>query len=367
MSNKQFYEYFEIHTQIKLEIYNEYLKRYLPILLQAGSVESIYIYDMFCGKGFTSGGQKGSAVLGIEEVIDSVSRIGSRKKVHICLSDSDKDNCLELQQIVNTLRKPGNIFIDVSCKEFHEAVDDSNNRHGGGRVNSREKILYFIDPYGYKNTDPKTILDIKQNDNAEVMLFVPVRHIFRFLGSKRPSKALDKWRQFLEYEDEISDISEMIKDICVKFTRENFKTGYFTLTNQTSGNEYALFFLSSNLLGLEKFNEVKWSFDKVQGRYIDKNYECSVASCIGDDLHKNELCLLKNSLLQEIRSLPNMTISNVDLYEFIIQNGYLPKHFNLLWKEEKFLKKKFTTERKRGNYLNYGNYIKTKVLALFSI
>lgn len=367
MSKRNFFDTFEAHTEIKLAIYTEYLRRYLPILLHARSVESIHIYDMFCGRGYTSDGKKGSAVLGIEEVVNSVTRIGTKKEVYIHLSDCDKVNCSEISHIVSTLKLPSNITVDVSCKDFHEAVNDSNNRQTVGRINNKEKLLFFIDPYGYKDTDPRTIVDIKQNDNAEVIMFVPIRHIFRFLSSKQPNRALDKWRSFVEYHDGISEISELISAICTKFAHENFNTGYFMFVNQKSGNEYTLFFLSSNLLGLEKFNEVKWSFDRVQGTKISKDFECSVASCIEDDLHKNELSILKDRIIQEVNSLPGLTISNVDLYEYIVQNGYLPKHFNQLWKNDKFLNKKFTTSRRQGNYITYEYYSNSEILVLFSV
>jgi three-Cys-motif partner protein len=366
VNNKSFFDSFETHTKIKLDIYNEYLRRYLPILLYSQYVDSIHIYDMFCGRGYTSDGHKGSAVLGIEEVVNSVTTIGSSKHVHLNLSDCDEENCLVLGNIVNTLQIPSNIFVDVSCKEFHHAVSESILRHMDKSVMHHEKILFFIDPYGYKEADPHTILDIKKNENAEVILFVPVRHMFRFYNSTQPNKSLDKWRDFLGNPDGITDISEFIRAICTRFTDENINASYFMLTSQKSGNEYALFFLSSNLLGLEKFNEVKWNFDRVQGIGIKKDFECSFASCIENDLHKNELSILKENIISTIDSLPRSAISNVDLYELIVKKGYLPKHFNQLLADDKFLNKKYTGDKRNGNYLSYKYYSKSEVLVLFS-
>lgn len=367
MNNKNFYDSFETHTKLKLEIYNEYLRRYLPILLHAKNVYSIHIYDMFCGRGYTSDGQKGSAVLGIDEVLCSVSQIGTGKQVHLHLSDCDEDNCLVLGNIVSTLKLPSNIIVDVSCKEFHHAVNESNMRHKDKGVNQHEKILFFIDPYGYKDADPHTILDIKKNENAEVILFVPVRHMFRFYNSTQPNKSLDNWRDFLGNPEGIPNISEFTSAISTRFSQENINASYFMLTNQKSGNEYALFFLSSNLLGLEKFNEVKWNFDRVQGIGIRKDFECSVATCIEDDLHKHELSILKEVIINTINALPGSTISNVELYELIVKKGYLPKHFNQLLTEDKFLKKNCMEDRRRGNYISYKYYSISENLVSFSV
>lgn len=75
MSDSDFFESFCIHTEVKLKLYGDYLQRYLMILLRVGSIHSIHIYDLFCGKGETDEGQTGSALIGVQHVLSSVTEL----------------------------------------------------------------------------------------------------------------------------------------------------------------------------------------------------------------------------------------------------------------------------------------------------
>lgn len=369
MSNKSFFGSFETHTKVKLTIYHEYLKRYLRILQHAGPVESIHIYDMFCGKGYTADNQKGSAILGIEEAITSVSETRTNKQVYIYLNDYDENNCEALRQHVESLEYiPSNVTVEISCKDFHGSLDDIYQSCRSGQFSANDRLLFFIDPYGYKYTDPETMVSIMESFNAEVMLFIPITNIHRFWGADTPNEAIDKWKHFMELEDnnEAPNISDLTELIINKFFSKCIYAGCFTLANQKNNNKYLLLFLTSNLLGLEKFNEVKWKIDPYEGSSMKLNHDNIIVDAIGEAWKKETLDSLVALVKNHIHVLPGEKINNIDLYVILIIHGFLPKHFNEIWKSNQFLVREFLTDRTRSNYVGY-KYINEVPLVIFGL
>jgi hypothetical protein len=72
MRNEAFFNSFSMHTEIKLMLYKQYLQKYLIILLNSPHIDTIHIYDLFCGKGGTDEGQVGSALISVKQAISSV-------------------------------------------------------------------------------------------------------------------------------------------------------------------------------------------------------------------------------------------------------------------------------------------------------
>jgi three-Cys-motif partner protein len=326
------------------------------ILLRVGSIHSIHIYDLFCGKGETDEGQTGSALIGVQHVLSSVTELATNKNIYLHLSDNNQQYCNELENRIGQMQKPENVIIDVKCVDFKDAAQEAIAKHKSSHSTRYERVLYFIDPYGYKDTDPQTLLEIKQNCNSEIFLFLPVIFIYRFISGEKANRSIGLWRSFIDYHGDSSDLRSIVWGITKRFSAEGFHAGYFILTNQICGNEYAIFFVSSNLRGLEKFNEVKWDNDRVSGSQMGRDYTFSMASCIEDDLHMIVIEELKRNILCHIASIKDRRINNGQLYSFIVHEGFLPKHFTEIWNIDKFLKRAFTTRRNRGNYISYEHF-----------
>ena len=87
MNSDSFFDSFSMHTEVKLKLYNEYLQKYLRILLNADYINTIHIYDLFCGKGETDGGQVGSALISVKQAISSACIYTKSKRIIVHLSD----------------------------------------------------------------------------------------------------------------------------------------------------------------------------------------------------------------------------------------------------------------------------------------
>ena len=166
--------------------------------------------------------------------------------------------------------------------------------------------------------------------------------------------------EFQLYYD-VEDIDEYIENIADAFSFQNkFYTTSFKLKKDNLGNTYALFFITKHIKGLEKAIEVKWQIDEECGN----GYERKEPNLFEEEFKaKNNLeCItvLEKKLINFLNSFK----SNKDIYEYILKNGYLPKHGNeILKKLENENKLSFIDEQNRKKkrfYLN-NNEIKYKV------
>jgi hypothetical protein len=93
---------------------------------------------------------------------------------------------------------------------------------------------------------------------------------------------------------------------------------------------YAIFFISSNLYGLDKIVESKWALNPTTGRGYNHNKNPNQITLFDfttdENTYYNEISVLEDLLLEEL--IFTETMNNMQLYEFVLQNEYMPKHAN---------------------------------------
>ena len=161
-------------------------------------------------------------------------------------------------------------------------------------------------------------------------------------------------------------MSIIVDLITSRFSRAGFYSGSFILNNQQTSNKYAIFFVSSNVYGLEKFNETKWAIDPFEGTQMCRNFAGEVIPSIAEEWKQASLDRLTNSIKEHILAKPNKMIDNIELYDIAIRQGYLPHHFNEVWKQNQFLVRDFLTAKQRSNYIGY-DYTKIAPLVNFRL
>jgi three-Cys-motif partner protein len=353
MSSNEFFGSFQIHTEVKLLLYQKYLERFLRILLYNKKVDTIYIYDLFCGAGESEHGQPGSALVGIKAAINAIYETKLKKKVIMFLNDNNKKNCDILHTKIDSIEMPDNLIVKINCDSFECATQNILSKH---HSKSNEKVLFFLDPYGYKFTTPDKILGIKQLTNTEILLFTPVSHIYRFADMEEQGDALKKWTSSVPELKNAQSPQHAIDLITDCFKIENCYSGAFTLANQKSSNMYAVFFISSHVYGLEKFNEVKWCIDENEGYQIDREYSTPVIEGVADSFNLGRMDILHNSIKSLLEKTEGNQINNKELYEHIIGEGFLPTHFNKTYKERLYLDIEKIDKKARSGY-TYLNHV----------
>ena len=356
-------EYLEEHSKQKVAFYRKYLTHYLRVLLHSRYINSIHIYDVFCGTGiYPEDGSKGSPIVAVE-VIQSLLKDypEHRKPITLLINDIDSGKV----QIAKTYIEE-NCNLDAYCRlQTHNSPANEILKTITGSIGKSSKKdahLIFIDPHGYKDVRREYILSIMQSGRSEILLFLPICQMYRFLKpSKEDSlnRSYEPLRTFMkefELEDQPGSQEEYIQLIKEAFTfGARFYTTSFVLQADKI-NHYALFLITSNIKGLEKAVEAKWELDDRLGKghlieknhgLFDKEYRSREKLDHYDDYEK-----LLYDFLKQWRT-------NGEIYEFSLQNGFKLTHTNqILTRWNKSEKLEFDHKPTKINtfYLTYKDY-----------
>lgn len=333
------------HSRAKVEFYEKYLERYLPILSLSKYVRSINIYDVFCGRGVYDNGGEGSPVRALKAIVDAKQKFPSDTSIILHLNDYDERNIESVRQYI-AKEVPGyNQYCDVHFShEDAEDLLDSMARWLSSTKNY-ERNLLFIDPYGYKTIHKDLIDKLMSNGRTEIILFLPVSFMHRFKGYalEADSEAIAPLRKFTEdffpkghpmrNVDEEMSVYDYIAYLKKAFTYEGrYHTTSYRIERE-KGKFFALFFMTSNMLGFEKILEVKWTLDEDDGNGFVLSKVSTQPSLFEDyfaEQKKNEHSKrLSGYLIDYLKD----SHTNGELYTFVLQRGYLCKHATEILKQ----------------------------------
>jgi three-Cys-motif partner protein len=355
------------HSEAKLKLYNEYLKRYLRILSSSPYTKQINIYDIFCGTGIYDDGKHGSPILAFETIHKTIEYLSSKNidvpKIRLIVNDGEQDNILKVKKHLE-----GENINDICELEFHghnSEIIFNSVVHSLSVQQNGCRNLVFIDPYGYKDIHKSDLLRILKDGKSEVILFLPVSHMYRFLRKSFTSeddKIYEKLRDFIldffpqgynKFKNRNYDVFNFIEEvkIALSVNGDYYSSSFYIQRNRTNYN--AIFFITPNLLGLEKLIEVKWELDVKEGKGFKKQQDRGLFDKEPFESFKFDL---ENYLLR------NKDITNKDLYLFTLLNERPIPHTNQLLKilrengKIKVINLIDGTINNKGFYVNYKSY-----------
>lgn len=334
------------HTKEKIKVYKTYLNTYLHVLINNPYIDIINIYEPFAGSGQYDCGTKGSAL----ECIKIVNDINCKNtKINIFLNDKGEKEYKSLQKYI-----PKQANVKIFNKDAVEFLEENFKKK------PKNHDFFFLDPYGYSQIKRDTIEQILEKEGTEVLLFVPLKNLYRFINGDKKDKRLKPVFDFIK--DNNIDMDEGLNtDIDVnnfkKKIRNSFKTNnryayYYNLKSDENSNQYSLFFITKHILGAEKFlSEVIYKAEKLKTKI-----ELEINNPLSHD--KKEKKLLE--YLAEERN-------NCQLYAYLIKEAVLPKHFNewLEGRKENKVERQYQQGKKSGNHLNYKNYKEKNIYVKF--
>ncbi len=360
------------HSKAKVELYTTYFSTYLNILSRVEYINKIHIYDLMCGEGVYKDKSKGSPVALIEKIKDHYF---SHKKTcpniklwfndnGISEIDTSKKKIERVREIVSKKFKPNNVEVEYTDKNYLELYPIIKNKLDS--LNN-EKALLFIDPYGYKEIKPPHIKDFLIGGNAEIILFLPVSHMYRFakkslsnddfpsgIPLKEFLESLFAANRKLEDSNSVMGFIENLKQSFRGFLKEyTIFTDTFTI-ERNRNNIFSLFFFTSNALGFEKMLDAKWHLDENRGKGFRISSQQSLFS-------ESDLSNYPAKLKEYIQS--GIQPTNKDIYLFGLLNGFLPKHTVVVFRNWQKTDSKFKVYQEDGKparkgsfYISYKNY-----------
>jgi len=351
--------YLENHSKAKLELYKNYLQEYLLVMGNASNFNKINIYDFFCGKGVYENGV-GSPLIAAECICESKAKWQKEKEVLLCVNDIDPSKIESVRKVIIGNPEYSHFKFESYCSSFSNMVESITQKS----YSNDEHTLMFVDPYGYKDIKLDHIQELMGIGKAEMIIFIPASHLFRFIKpaiGEKPDPAYIPLRNFIK-EFNVDEDHHNILDFI-----ENIKNGlsingkYFTESyyiERSKSQYFALFFITKNLRGLEKILSVKWKLDPLEGIGFDLNTNPTL---FDQQNKENRMEKLRDILIKRVEK----GATNNELYEITLRSSFLPTHATKLltaMKNDLIIYDIETGGKGKGFYINYKDFmLKPKV------
>lgn len=330
----------EEHPKAKIELYGKYLSIYLNIIARVDFIDRIFLMDLFAGEGVYKDEEKGSPLVAINCIKNHY--FGNGKKcpdISMTFNDHGKSEIdptkSKIERIKSLVEKefvPANVEINYSETSYSDVINQVI--HKTDKLTKNQRALIFIDPWGYKDINPFEIRTLLQNGFTEVLLFLPIYHMYRFADkalSKNENfpggKPLEKFLLTL-FEDNKPNTNsnlEFIESLSSQF--KSYLQVRYTDTfviERDRGNFFCLFFFTNNKKGYQKMLESKWSLDEAEGKGFtinDTPGQLGMFNIVETDNYYEKV----KSFLRE-----NTNTTNIELFEFGLSNRHLPKHTKMV-------------------------------------
>ncbi len=320
MSKEEYYNKQDNLTAAKIDFYQSYIEGYLIKLLMGFG--KCFIADLFCGAG-KNGNKQGSPLVLIDKA-KYILRIPQLKnpQIYILFNDKDKNNIKSLKEELEKVEIDENINIFFpQDKNFEDILQSTLKQFEYSNIPK----FFFLDPFTYSDVKMRHLKEIMNLKYAEVLLFSPIFHSYRFASDKK-LKDDHKTRVFVEefttkgiydYEnidDFMISVKEKIrKELGLNFVRKILLDG--------GSRKNSLFLLTKSQEGMMLMNKIalKKSEDG-KGFNIKNSGQKTLFGTEGTS--KFELFAL--DLMNKIKQQGQMT--NLEIIKFTTIEEFLPKH-----------------------------------------
>jgi len=184
MKENEFFEKQTISSKIKASIVSEYFPSYCKIIVRKYQPKELRYIDLFAGPGFYEDGNPSTPILiGHHCKNDDFLK----QNVKMIFNDNQYFEVLEKNF---TCEFPEGTFakkphFGKSTVGEHQGISDflKTSTHSG--KNNESPSLLFIDPFGYKGIETKTLAEFLKNWGNEIFIFVNTKRIHPALENEK--------------------------------------------------------------------------------------------------------------------------------------------------------------------------------------
>ena len=329
-----FYDKQDDLTAAKIEFYKNYIEVYLIKLLMGFG--KCFIADLFCGAG-KNGDKDGSPLV----LIDRIKYILTTPKlknpqIFILFNDKEKKNVQNLEIELKNIKTDEhiNIYYPIQNKNFEDILPEILEQFKYKDIPK----FFFLDPFTYSNIKIKHLKEIMSLKFAEVLLFLPILHGYRFASDEK-LKEDHKTRVFVEeFTDkgiyDYENIDDFMKSIKNKLRQDLILDFVRPVLLGDGSRKNALFLLTKSQEGMLLMNQIALKKSE-DGMGVDvKN--AGRKSLFGTR-GTSKFELFAKKLADELQKRKEM--ANTEIIKFTIMEEFLPKHAKDVLKNLKEKKK----------------------------
>jgi len=348
---------FSQETLTKLDIFESYLRAWLPVFVHSKHPK-IVICDFFAGGGKDLLGQKGSP-LRIINSIDyyRVPIIKNNTNIVVLFNELDKRKFDSLKETADKAIEKLNlgklVCLRYARRDFKEIFFDCVEE-----FNFTPSLL-FIDQNGVKQVQGEVFQTLINLSKTDFLFFIASSFFNRF--------NYQKYFPDLDYKELRNKPYELIHKGILDYYKSKIpqtnKTQLYPFSIKKGANVYGLIFGSKHPLGVNKFLRIAWRQNELNGQAnfdIDNDELKRLATLFPEEKSLTKIEKFQKELINYI--MIKEKVSNLEIYDFTLGKGHIPKHAIEVLKS---LKNEGKIHFERGPYINYTNCYKDYNIVFF--
>lgn len=258
---------FDEGTKTKLALFELYAREWLPVFLAQSPPKrpDVHLFDFFAGPGSDIEGTPGSPLRLAKQLSDASRYAGwSRTRLHLHLFDADHT---KIDALRGTLRShgvpPPDVALQIEAKPFDQAFREAEPIL---RQPTAAKLV-FIDQFGVGQVDDERFRALAAFPACDFLFFISSSTLNRFHGHpaikqkiQRPNDYYHVHRAVVEYYRNLLPRSS------------TYFLAPFSIKKDS--NIYGVVFGSAHPLGIDKFLQIAWQQDEMNGEAdfdVDRN------------------------------------------------------------------------------------------------
>ncbi|MBI5118862.1 three-Cys-motif partner protein TcmP [Candidatus Poribacteria bacterium] len=319
---------FDEATITKLEIFERYLEAWLPVFINAPFSGSLLVCDFFAGSGYDAEGTPGSPMRilkTVEKFREGIIKKAMRIRVVLNERNIGKATILEsrmLSEIEQIRRQFGDLISLDCCNEDFGEFFNARYADFGAQPN-----LMFIDQYGIKEVNDAIFRRLIALEKTDFLFFISSSILRRF----PEEESVRTYFPDLNANAIRNAGHENAHRAILDYYRRKIPAGnsmkLYPFSIRKAANIYGLIFGSKHPLGVEKFLNIAWDKNRLNGEAnfdIDDDMEKRQGSLFPELQRLTKLELFERELGEYIRESGEVT--NRDVYDFTLAHGHAPRH-----------------------------------------
>lgn len=323
---------FDEATKLKLDLFRGYIRKWIPVFLtqwKSGKNRTrVNLFDFFAGPGSDASGNPGSPRILQQELRGycDTHRDLRANGVEITLhyNDVNATYIKDLQRLLQTHEcDEGCCRMEFSSLAFVDSLKEKLPvMKKPGSAN-----LVIMDQFGVKDVTPEVVNTLAACPTTDILFFISSSYVRRFAETPEMKRWFGKATEQISAED-----YRKAHRAVLDYFRSQLAPGLafhlapFSILKK-GANIYGVIFGSRDLLGLEKFLQVCWGLDQDTGE-ANFNIEDDPAwRWTGLPFLEYNVTQKQAEFAEDLRHLlrqPNT--SNLDVYRFTLEKGFLAKH-----------------------------------------
>jgi three-Cys-motif partner protein len=316
---------FDEGTLTKLQIFELYTREWLPVFLSQDKPfrSEIHLFDFFAGPGTDSNGELGSPLRILKQLNECCRLAGWNKiKIYVHFFDKSPGKIKQLETNIEKhgLKLPG-ITFDIRSFKFEEAFAEVRPI----LADSRGSKLVFIDQCGVDHVTPEVFRALVGFPTCDFLFFLSSSTLHRF----RDHPAI---KQKITHPDDSFHVHRAALDYYREFLPRGSDYYLAPFSIKKGSNIYGLIFGSRHPLGIDKFLQVAWSQDELNGEAdFDINREEIIPGqtfLAIDDFRPSKVTGFERELEQILRE--GKLLDEIDVMRLCFERGVKRQHAEIV-------------------------------------